>query len=91
MQTPFITDLTVTARKATALPALVTVRHLDHEGRTAGTSVMTAQQLAETGRALLAMAEATVLHCVAPETNLAPPRIAVTLMHDVHVADREAA
>lgn len=90
MQTPFITDLYATARTLTGVGvpnAALAIRYLDHNGRQVGTSIVTAGDLAEQARAMLAVAEAAIL-CAAGADGAAPViHHHFTIMRDVRVAD----
>ncbi|MGT2515097.1 hypothetical protein ACVOMT_13510 [Sphingomonas panni] len=90
MQTPFITDLYATARPLTGVGvpnAALALRYLDQNGNQAGTSIVSAADLAEQARALLAVAEAAIL-CAA-NADGAPPMIHhhFPIMRDLRVAD----
>lgn len=91
MQTPFITDLYATARPLTGVGvpnAALALRYLDQKnGNQAGTSIVSAADLAEQARALLAVAEAAIL-CAAAADG-APPVIHhhFPIMRDLRVAD----
>lgn len=90
MQTPFITDLYVTARALTGVGvpnAALAIRYLDHTGRQVGTSVVSAADLAEQARAMLAVAEAAIL-CAADADGVAPViHHHFPIMRDLRVAE----
>ncbi|MGW8190137.1 hypothetical protein [Sphingomonas hankookensis] len=76
MQTAFITDLRATMvplAKAGGTSAAISIRYFDHTGRQVGTSVTTAEELATQARAMLAMAEAAVLHAANADGAVRPP------------------
>ncbi len=90
MQTPFITDLYATARplKTGGVPnAAIALRYLDHTGRQVGTSVLTAADLAEQGRAMIALAEAAILCAAGADGAAQPPHHHFPMMRDLRVAE----
>lgn len=90
MQTPFITDLYATARplKAGDIPnAAIALRYLDRAGNQVGTSVITAAELAEQGRAMIALAEAAILCAAGADGATVPVHHHFVMMRDVRVAE----
>lgn len=90
MQTPFITDLravTVPLDGPKGPAAAISLRYFDETGRHIGNSVMSAAELAEQARALLAMAEAAMLHAVGADGAVKPPHHHFPIMRDVRVTE----
>lgn len=90
MQTPFITDLYAMARPlkaAGARSAAIALRYLDHTGRQVGTSVLTAADLAELGRAMIALADAAIRCAAGADGAARPPHHHFPMMRDLRVAE----
>ncbi|MBD8677950.1 hypothetical protein [Sphingomonas sp. CFBP 13720] len=88
MQTPFITDLraaALTPIDGGVVNAVVSLKYFDQDGRHAGTSVILAGDLAEQARALLAFAEATVLHAAGADGADRPPHHHFPIMQDLRI------
>ncbi len=90
MQTAFITDWrarTLPPSEAGVTAPAIAITYHDHLGRPAGTSVILAADLAKQARALLAMAEAAMLHAAGADGVAKPPRHHFPIMREVRVAE----
>lgn len=90
MQSAFITDwraVAVPLATAKGPDAAISIRYYDHTGRQVGNSVATAAELAEQARAMLAMAEAAILHAAGADGAAKPPHHHFPIMRDVRVGE----
>lgn len=85
MQTHFITDLRARVFTGEATSPALTINYTDASGRPVGTSIVSAEELATAGRALIALAEAATLFGADGATR--PDPLHIPIMRDVRIAE----